>query len=167
MRRRSLKRVFVVSVPSCEFVVYKEWDRAQVCVNAVSAASWHLWGIQPPQLGLLLLRTHSRTQSSLWYNCYFYLCLLLPKEWDSKNAMNKNVCSIFIVDSEPCRAISQRAVSSGSCKDKVWKQVTACTRKKVPPPSQNLTRYQSLLQQVWSSGKKARHLTRWVKVLLG
>lgn len=37
------------------------------------------------------------------------------------------------VDSEPCRVISQ-----GSVKDKGWKQV-ACTRRKVPLPSQNLT----------------------------
>lgn len=71
--------LFLVSVPSCGFVVYKEWGRAQVCVNAVSAASWHLWGIQSPELCLLLLRTHSKTQVSLWYNCYFHLCLLLSK----------------------------------------------------------------------------------------
>lgn len=37
------------------------------------------------------------------------------------------------VDPEPCRIISQ-----GSVKDEGWKQV-ACTKRKVPPPSQNLT----------------------------
>lgn len=43
-------------------------------------------------------------------------------------------------DSEPCRGISQRTVSQGSHKNESWKQVTAHTRRKVPPPSQNLTK---------------------------
>lgn len=87
--------------------------------------------------------------------------------------MQKNVWSIFIVDSEPCRAISQRAVSPGSLKDKGWKhhmvgiQVTARTRKRVPPPSQNLTsKTGTFCSRCETLEQKARHLIRCVKVLL-
>lgn len=43
------------------------------------------------------------------------------------------------MDSEPCRVIGQRALSQGSLKDKGWKQITTCTRKKVSPPPWNMT----------------------------
>ncbi|KAJ7406059.1 hypothetical protein WISP_136022 [Willisornis vidua] len=43
------------------------------------------------------------------------------------------------VDLEPYRVIRQRKVSQRSVKDEGWKLVTACTRRKVPPPSQSLT----------------------------
>ncbi|KAJ7414763.1 hypothetical protein WISP_81831 [Willisornis vidua] len=44
------------------------------------------------------------------------------------------------VDTEPFREINQRKVSQGSVKDEGWKPVSACTIRKIPPPSQNLTR---------------------------
>ncbi|KAJ7411667.1 hypothetical protein BTVI_48805 [Pitangus sulphuratus] len=43
------------------------------------------------------------------------------------------------VNSELYKIITQRSVAQGSVKDEGWKVVTACTRRKVPPPSQNLT----------------------------
>lgn len=44
------------------------------------------------------------------------------------------------MDSEPFRGISQRTVSHRSVKDEGWKQVMVNTRRKVPPPSQNLAK---------------------------
>ncbi|KAJ7412624.1 hypothetical protein WISP_95261 [Willisornis vidua] len=43
------------------------------------------------------------------------------------------------VDLEFYRVITQRIVIQGSVKDEGWKLITAYSRSKVPPPSQNLT----------------------------
>lgn len=78
--------------------------------------------------------------------------------------MQKNVCSIFMMDSEPCRVISQRAVSQGSPEDKGWKQVrkkihssSGCDKEDWVPSAAGVG--------LWN--QKARELMRWVKVLVG
>lgn len=50
---------------------------------------------------------------------------------DSQDSLNSMVVE-KVLDSESCKIISQ-----GSVEDEGWKQVTACTRRKVPSPENN------------------------------